>query len=123
MKESKLELWNVTDIAYTITNRRYDCDLLLIPSYGEKYISYNECHDQSLVGDKTLAFWLMDAEMYSGMSKLQPRNHTIFNGIHVLHLIRLLTKVLGGTFREREITIPTIIAEDSGVWCRIKLVL
>lgn len=23
MKESKLELWNVTDIAYTITNRRY----------------------------------------------------------------------------------------------------
>ena len=39
MKESKLELWNVTDIAYTITNRRYDCDLLLIPSYGEKYIS------------------------------------------------------------------------------------
>ncbi|CBK25035.2 uncharacterized protein [Blastocystis hominis] len=86
MKESKLELWNVTDIAYTITNRRY----------GEKYVSYNECHDQSLVGDKTLAFWLMDAEMYSGMSKLQPRNHTIFNGIHVLHLIRLLTKVLGG---------------------------
>ena len=59
-------------------------------------MSYNECHDQSLVGDKTLAFWLMDAAMYSSMSKLVPRNNVVSQGIHVLHLIRLLTKVLGG---------------------------
>ena len=59
-------------------------------------MTYNECHDQSLVGDKTLALWLMDAEMYTGMSKLSPRNSTIFNGIHILHLIRLLTKAIGG---------------------------
>ena len=65
-------------------------------SIGEKYVSYNECHDQSLVGDKTLAFWLMDAAMYSSMSKLVPRNNVVSQGIHVLHLIRLLTKVLGG---------------------------
>ena len=26
--------------------------------------SYCESHDQALVGDKTLAFWLMDKEMY-----------------------------------------------------------
>ena len=54
-------------------------------------MSYNECHDQSLVGDKTL-----DAAMYSSMSKLVPRNNVVSQGIHVLHLIRLLTKVLGG---------------------------
>ena len=63
---------------------------------GEKYISYNECHDQSLVGDKTLAFWLMDSAMYTGMSKFVPPNQIISNGIHTLHLIRFLTKVLGG---------------------------
>ena len=32
--------------------------------YGERCIAYAESHDQALVGDKTLAFWLMDAEMY-----------------------------------------------------------
>ena len=38
---------------HTLTNRRH----------GEKSIAYAESHDQALVGDKTLAFWLMDKEM------------------------------------------------------------
>ena len=63
---------------------------------GEKYISYNECHDQSLVGDKTIAFWLMDACMYSSMSKLVPKSTVITNGIRFLHVIRFITKLLGG---------------------------
>ena len=42
------------DICHTLTNRRY----------GEACIGYAESHDQALVGDKTIAFWLMDAEMY-----------------------------------------------------------
>ena len=63
---------------------------------GEKYISYNECHDQSLVGDKTIAFWLMDASMYSSMSKLVPKSPIVTNGIRFLHGIRLITKLLGG---------------------------
>jgi hypothetical protein len=28
--------------------------------YGEIAIAYAESHDQALVGDKTIAFWLMD---------------------------------------------------------------
>ena len=34
--------------------------------------------------------------MYTGMSKSVPPNQIISNGIHTLHLIRFLTKVLGG---------------------------
>ena len=46
------------EIIATLCNRRY----------SEKCIGYAESHDQSIVGDKTNAFWLMDAEMYEGMS-------------------------------------------------------
>lgn len=54
LKESKSDLsWNIGNIVHTLTNRRH----------GEKSIAYAESHDQALVGDKTLAFWLMDAEM------------------------------------------------------------
>lgn len=53
LKESCLDNWNVSDILHTITNRRYIQERKFINRYGEKYISYNECHDQSLVGDKT----------------------------------------------------------------------
>lgn len=32
----------------------------MIFSYAEKHVAYAESHDQALVGDKTIAFWLMD---------------------------------------------------------------
>jgi hypothetical protein len=48
------------DIVNALCNRRY----------SEKTIAYAESHDQALVGDKTIAMWLMNAEMYSGMSTL-----------------------------------------------------
>lgn len=70
--------------------------LRIVNRFGEKYISYNECHDQALVGDKTLAFWLMDSYMYTSMSKLVPKNLEVLNGVRELHLLRLLTKALGG---------------------------
>ncbi len=38
----------------------------------EKIISYCESHDQALVGDKTLIFRMIDAEMYSGMTQDVP---------------------------------------------------
>lgn len=38
------------DIVHTLTNRRW----------LEKCVTYAESHDQALVGDKTIAFWLMD---------------------------------------------------------------
>ncbi|KAF2567396.1 hypothetical protein F2Q68_00024334, partial [Brassica cretica] len=44
------EEWQVGDIVFTLTNRRW----------GEKCVVYAESHDQALVGDKTIAFWLMD---------------------------------------------------------------
>ncbi len=33
---------------------------ICIRRYGEIAIAYAESHDQALVGDKTIAFWLMD---------------------------------------------------------------
>lgn len=53
LKETKDEEWDMGNIVHTLTNRRWK----------EKSIAYAESHDQALVGDKTLAFWLMDKEM------------------------------------------------------------
>jgi 1,4-alpha-glucan branching enzyme len=56
LKEQKDEDWSMGHIVHTLTNRRW----------MEKCIAYAESHDQALVGDKTIAFWLMDKEMYTG---------------------------------------------------------
>uniref|UniRef100_A0AAQ5YUA4 1,4-alpha-glucan branching enzyme n=1 Tax=Amphiprion ocellaris TaxID=80972 RepID=A0AAQ5YUA4_AMPOC len=86
LKELKDEDWNIGNITHTLTNRRY----------GEKCIAYAESHDQALVGDKTLAFWLMDKEMYTNMSSLIPMNPIINRGIQLHKMIRLITHGLGG---------------------------
>ncbi|KAG8450327.1 hypothetical protein GDO86_002831 [Hymenochirus boettgeri] len=86
LKELKDEDWNMGNIVHTLTNRRYN----------EKCIAYAESHDQALVGDKTLAFWLMDAEMYTNMSVLSPLTAVIDRGIQLHKMIRLLTHALGG---------------------------
>jgi 1,4-alpha-glucan branching enzyme len=59
LKEQKDEDWNMSHIIHTLTNRRH----------LEKCICYTECHDQALVGDKTLSMWLFDKEIYESMSK------------------------------------------------------
>lgn len=51
---------------------------------------------QALVGDKTLAFRLMDAEMYDNMSVLAPFTPVIDRGIQLHKMIRLITHALGG---------------------------
>ncbi|KAH0507526.1 1,4-alpha-glucan-branching enzyme [Microtus ochrogaster] len=86
LKEFKDEDWNMGNIVYTLTNRRY----------LEKCVAYAESHDQALVGDKTLAFWLMDAEMYTNMSVLAPFTPVIDRGIQLHKMIRLITHGLGG---------------------------
>ncbi|KAG5837473.1 hypothetical protein ANANG_G00239620 [Anguilla anguilla] len=86
LKEYKDEEWNMGNIVYTLTNRRY----------GENCIAYAESHDQALVGDKTLAFWLMDKEMYTNMSSLIPMTPVIDRGIQLHKMIRLITHGLGG---------------------------
>ncbi|XP_064635389.1 1,4-alpha-glucan-branching enzyme-like [Lineus longissimus] len=86
LKEQSDENWNMGNIIHTLTNRRH----------GERCIAYCESHDQALVGDKTLAFWLMDKEMYTNMSTLMPVNHIIDRGISLHKMIRLITHGLGG---------------------------
>ncbi len=85
LKEKKDEEWSVGDIWYTLINRRY----------GEPNIAYAESHDQALVGDKTIAFRLMDAEMYTHMSCELP-SIIIDRGIALHKMIRLATLAAGG---------------------------
>ncbi len=85
LKEKKDEDWNIHEIWGVMANRRY----------GERTIAYAESHDQALVGDKTLAFWLMDKEMYFSMH-VDHENLVIDRGIALLKLIRAISMSLGG---------------------------
>lgn len=86
LKNKKDEEWSMKEISSSLTNRRY----------AEKCISYAESHDQALVGDKTIAFLLMDKEMYSGMSCLTDASPTIDRGISLHKMIHFITMALGG---------------------------
>ncbi|XP_054721053.1 1,4-alpha-glucan-branching enzyme-like [Uloborus diversus] len=86
LKEQRDEDWNIGNIVHTLTNRRWT----------EKTVAYAESHDQALVGDKTIAFWLMDKDMYDYMSVLTPLVNSIDRGIALHKMIRLLTHSLGG---------------------------
>lgn len=80
IKEKKDEDWHPSSIWWETTNRRAD----------EKTISYAESHDQALVGDKTIIFRLIDAEMYWHMQK-DDRNFMVERGIALHKMIRLVT--------------------------------
>ncbi|KAK1300227.1 hypothetical protein QJS10_CPB13g01652 [Acorus calamus] len=84
--KKKDEHWKVGEIVYTLTNRRW----------LEKCIAYAESHDQALVGDKTIAFWLMDKDMYDFMALDRPSTPRIDRGIALHKMIRLITMGLGG---------------------------
>lgn len=81
IKEKRLEDWNVSSIFWEVTNRRSE----------EKTISYAESHDQALVGDKTIIFRLIDADMYSCMSKFYGSSLKTDIGIALHKMIRLMT--------------------------------
>ncbi len=85
LKERRDEDWQMDELYGTLTNRRY----------GEKHVAYAESHDQALVGDKTIAMWLMDADIYYHMSKGVP-NLVIDRGMALHKMIRLITFALGG---------------------------
>lgn len=80
------ESWKMGDIVHTMTNRRW----------SEKCVAYAESHDQALVGDKTIAFWLMDKDMYDFMALDRPSTPRIDRGIALHKMIRLVTMGLGG---------------------------
>ncbi|OSX60390.1 glycoside hydrolase family 13 protein [Postia placenta MAD-698-R-SB12] len=86
LKHKSDDEWEMGNIVHTLTNRRYK----------EKSIAYAESHDQALVGDKTLAFWLMDKEMYTNMSDITEYTPVIARGIALHKMIRLLVHSLGG---------------------------
>ena len=50
---------------------------------------------QALVGDKTIAFWLMDQDMYFNMS-MSTSSSVVDRGIALHKMIRLITLTLGG---------------------------
>ncbi|MEM1138077.1 MAG: alpha-amylase family glycosyl hydrolase [Bacteroidota bacterium] len=85
LKHEQDENWNIHEMYSTMTNRRYK----------EKAIAYAESHDQALVGDKTLAFWLMDKEMYWHM-QVHDENLIIDRGIALHKMLRIFTLALGG---------------------------
>jgi 1,4-alpha-glucan branching enzyme len=80
LKEKKDEDWHPSAIWWELTNRRAD----------EKTINYAESHDQALVGDKTIIFWLADAELYWHMMK-SDTNYQIDRAIALHKMIRLAT--------------------------------
>lgn len=80
IKEKRDEDWHPSSILWELTNRRAD----------EKTISYCESHDQALVGDKTLIFRLIDADMYWHFRK-GDENGTVHRGIALHKMIRLVT--------------------------------
>jgi hypothetical protein len=69
--------------------------VLLDRRWGEKHVGYAESHDQALVGDKTLAFRLMDAAMYGHMGRNDP-HAVVERGVALHKIIRLLTFSLAG---------------------------
>jgi 1,4-alpha-glucan branching enzyme len=85
LKHQRDEEWGLGDLYATLLNRRR----------GEKHIGYAESHDQALVGDKTLAFWLMDQAMYTLMDR-SSRSPVIDRGLALHKLIRLITFSLAG---------------------------
>ena len=80
IKELRDEDWKPSSIFWEVKNRRSD----------EKTISYCESHDQALVGDKTIIFRLIDADMYWHFSKTD-LNGVAERGIALHKMIRLVT--------------------------------
>ncbi len=85
IKERSDEQWSMGEIWWELTNKRAD----------EKTVSYAECHDQALVGDKTIIFRLMDKEMYFAMNKAS-QNDIVDRGIALHKMIRLVTAATAG---------------------------
>jgi 1,4-alpha-glucan branching enzyme len=85
LKEKRDEDWEIGELWNVMVNRRYK----------EKTVAYAESHDQAIVGDKTIAFWLMDKEMYWHMH-VHDDNLVIDRGIALHKMIRLFTASLGG---------------------------
>ena len=85
LRDVRDEDWDVGWIWHELTNRRAD----------ERTISYAECHDQAIVGGKTIIFQLIDADMYSEM-RVDDQNIVVDRGIALHKMVRLATLATAG---------------------------
>lgn len=80
VKDTVDENWDMGHLMHELTQHRPE----------ERVVSYCESHDQALVGDKTLIFRMLDAEMYTGMTKSY-HSFSMDRGIALHKMIRLIT--------------------------------
>ena len=85
LKDVSDEQWSMSEMWQVLNDR--------LPYV--KTVTYCESHDQALVGDKTIAFRLMDKEMYFNMQS-SDENLVVERGIALHKMIRLITIALGG---------------------------
>jgi 1,4-alpha-glucan branching enzyme len=85
IKEVPDEDWPISRLWHELTNRRAE----------EKTISYAESHDQALVGDKSIIFRLIDADMYDHM-QVDDQNIRVDRGMALHKMIRLITLATAG---------------------------
>jgi 1,4-alpha-glucan branching enzyme len=85
LKDTADEDWNIWEMWSVMTNR--------LPEV--KTVAYAESHDQALVGDKTIAFRLLDKLMYDSMDR-NTESMVVDRGLALHKMIRLLTITTGG---------------------------
>ena len=85
LKDIPDEEWNIWEMWNVLTDR--------LPEV--KTVAYAESHDQALVGDKTIAFRLMDKAMYDSMDRASA-SLVVDRGMALHKMIRLITIAAGG---------------------------
>ena len=83
--EVRDEDWNIGYLWHELVNKRDD----------ERSVSYVECHDQALVGGKTLLFEMLDAAIYDSMHR-GVKNPVTDRGVALHKLIRFATLATAG---------------------------
>jgi len=85
VKKTSDDDWHMDGMYYELTNHRKD----------ERTISYVECHDQAIVGSKTMAFELMNESMYYHM-QASDDDMKVARGMALHKMMRLITAATAG---------------------------
>lgn len=85
LRTKRDEDWNMSTLWHELSQRRPQ----------EKVIGYCESHDQALVGDKTIIFWLADANMYWHMQD-GDESVSIDRALSLHKMIRFITCLCAG---------------------------
>ncbi len=85
LEDERDEDWNIWEMWDIMTSRLE----------GVKTIAYAESHDQAMVGDKTIAFRLIDSEMYTSMDRTT-QSIVVDRGMALHKMIRMTTITMGG---------------------------